>query len=125
MVFVLSPQKNAPSRVRFLHLLFCVRIFFFICCKRVEKRCYANDKSDYDKYTEHTLRHYREFTRPALFSRVGVSAWKEAGCPTFEDRVLSRYRELSANPVRYQLSPDTSAALDAAFQNTISAVCIK
>ena len=75
--------------------------------------------------TEHTMRHYREFTRPALFSRVGVSAWKEAGCPSFEDRVLARYKELTANPVRHQLSPDTSAALDAAFQKAVATVCTR
>ena len=73
--------------------------------------------------TEHTMRHYREFTRPALFSRVGVSAWKEAGRPSFEDRVLARYKDLRANPIRHQLSPDTSAALETAFQKAVSAVC--
>ena len=73
--------------------------------------------------TEHTLRHYKEFTRPALFSRVGVSAWKEAGRPTFEDRVRTRYDELTAHPVRRKLSADINAALDDAFQKAVAAVC--
>lgn len=75
--------------------------------------------------TEHTLRHYREFTRPALFSRVGVSAWDQAGRPTFEDRVRARYEELTANPVRLDLPADTAAALDVAFQKAVAAVCGK
>ena len=75
--------------------------------------------------TEHTMRHYREFTRPSLFSRVGISAWKEAGCPTFEDRVRTRYEELTANPVAHVLPPETTAALDSAFQNAVAAVCAK
>ena len=75
--------------------------------------------------TEHTMRHYREFTRPSLFSRVGISAWKEAGCPTFEDRVRTRYEELTANPVAHILPPETTAALDSAFQNAVAAVCAK
>ena len=75
--------------------------------------------------TEHTMRHYREFTRPALFSRVGVSTWKEAGCPTFEDRVRARYEELAANPVRHELDQAAAAALDAAFAKAVSTVCAK
>lgn len=75
--------------------------------------------------TEHTLRHYKEFTRPALFSRVGVSTWKENGCPTFESRVHARYDELRNNPVRHELSISASAALDDAFQKAVAAVCSK
>lgn len=75
--------------------------------------------------TEHTLRHYREFTRPALFSRVGVSTWKENGCPTFESRVRARYEELAQNPVRHELDTSAAAALDAAFQKAVSIVCVK
>ena len=75
--------------------------------------------------TEHTLRHYREFTRPALFSRVGVSAWGQAGRPTFEDRVRTHYEELMAKPVRRELSADIAAALDDAFSKAVAALCGK
>lgn len=75
--------------------------------------------------TEHTMRHYKEFTRPALFSRVGVSTWKEAGCPTFEDRVRARYEELMQNPIRHELDAASAAALDTAFQKAVAVVCQK
>lgn len=75
--------------------------------------------------TEHTLRHYSEYTRPPLFSRVGTSTWKEAGCPTFEDRVRSRYKELQQNPVRHKLNPACTAALDEAFHAAVAGVCRK
>ena len=75
--------------------------------------------------TEHTMRHYKEFTRPALFSRVGVSTWRENGCPTFEDRVRARYDELKNNPVRLELDLTTETALETAFQKAVSAVCTK
>lgn len=75
--------------------------------------------------TEHTLRHYSETTRPALFSRVGVSAWQEAGCPTFEDRVRARYEDLTQHPVRNTLREETAAALDAAFRKAVADVCGK
>lgn len=75
--------------------------------------------------TEHTLRHYKEITRPPLFSRVGVSTWKEAGCPTFEDRVRARYEELIQKPVRHTLDASTAAALDAAFRKAVADVCRK
>ncbi len=75
--------------------------------------------------TEHTLRHYTEFTRPPLFSRVGVSTWKEAGCPTFEERVRARYEELQKNPVRHELDASAAAALDAAFRKAVADVCKK
>lgn len=75
--------------------------------------------------TEHTLRHYKEFTRPALFSRVGVSTWKDAGCPTFEARVRARYEELMQNPIRHELDAASAAALDTAFQKAVAAVCSK
>lgn len=56
--------------------------------------------------TGHTLRHYAETTRPALFSRVGVPVWQAAGCPAMEDRVRARYAALRAQPQRLTL-PDT------------------
>ena len=69
--------------------------------------------------TDHTIRHYREITRPPLFSRVGVSTWKEGGCLTFEDRVRARYEELLQHPVRHKLDTDVAEALDTAFRKAV------
>ena len=73
--------------------------------------------------TDHTLRHYTEITRPALFSRVGVPAWKADGCPTFEDRVRARYDDLCRQPEQGKLDAQTAAALDAAFRQAVADVC--
>ena len=75
--------------------------------------------------TEHTLRHYKEITRPPLFSRVGMSTWQESGSLTFEDRVRARYEQLLQNPVRHQLDDTTANALEAAFKKAVSDVCAK
>ncbi|MBR3867337.1 MAG: trimethylamine methyltransferase family protein [Butyricicoccus sp.] len=75
--------------------------------------------------TGHTLRHYKEITRPPLFSRVGVNTWKENGCLTFEDRVRARYEELTQAPVRHALDADTTAALETAFRKAVADVCGK
>lgn len=65
--------------------------------------------------TDHTLRHYAETTRPALFSRVGVPVWQEQGCPTMEDRVRARYQEIIADPERLELPEGRAQAIDAAL----------
>ena len=75
--------------------------------------------------TEHTLRHYKEITRPPLFSRVGMSSWQESGSLTFEDRVRARYEQLLQNPVRHQLDETTAAALESAFRKAVADVCAK
>lgn len=75
--------------------------------------------------TDHTLRHYTEITRPALFSRVGVPAWKADGCPTFEDRVRARYDALCRQPEQGKLDAQTAAALDAAFRQAVVDVCAR
>lgn len=73
--------------------------------------------------TEHTLRHYKEFTRPPLFSRVGMSTWEEQGKQTFEDRVRQHYDELVQHPVRNNLSADCATALAEAFHRAVEEVC--
>lgn len=75
--------------------------------------------------TDHTIRHYKEITRPPLFSRVGVSAWKESGCLTFEDRIRARYEELTQHPVRHALNAAAESALDTAFRKAVADVCGK
>ena len=72
--------------------------------------------------TEHTLRHYKEITRPALFSRVGVPVWKEAGCPTLESRVLEKYRALRAAPDSMDLAPERREAVHAALVRAVADV---
>lgn len=72
--------------------------------------------------TEHTMRHYREITRPALFSRVGVPVWKEAGCPTFETRVRDKYDALRQAPESMNHSPERLAAIDAALHRALDEV---
>lgn len=73
--------------------------------------------------TEHTLRHYKEFTRPPLFSRVGMSTWEEQGKQTFEDRVRQRYAEMVQHPVQHSLSADRADALNEAFCRAVEEVC--
>jgi len=73
--------------------------------------------------TEHTLRHYKEFTRPPLFSRVGMSTWEEQGKLTFEDRVRQHYDELVQHPIRHTLSDDCAAELSEAFKHAVEEVC--
>jgi len=87
--------------------------------------CDEEDIEDGFIMTGHTLRHCREATRPALFNRSGVSTWKAAGSPTFEDKVLAKYNELMANPVRHELDDEASAALDTAFKKAVEYVCSK
>ena len=53
------------------------------------------------------------------------STWKAAGSPTFEDKVLAKYNELMANPVRHELDDEASAALDTAFKKAVEYVCSK
>ena len=72
--------------------------------------------------TEHTLRHYKEITRPALFSRVGVPVWKEAGCPTLESRVLEKYRAMRAAPDSMDLAPERREAVHAALVRAVADV---
>lgn len=72
--------------------------------------------------TEHTLRHYTEITRPALFTRVGVPAWKQDGCPTFDDRLRARYDALCTQPDRLQLPEQTVQALSAALRKAVQDV---
>lgn len=72
--------------------------------------------------TDHTLRHYTEITRPALFSRVGVPVWKADGCPTMESRVRARYDALLAKPQRMQHSAEAIQAIEAALQKAVADV---
>ena len=85
--------------------------------------CPQEEQEDSFIMTDHTLRHYREITRPELFSRVGISTWKESGCPSFEDRVRSRYEELITHPIRHNLTDASASALDAAFRKAVAEVC--
>lgn len=72
--------------------------------------------------TEHTLRHFKEFTRPALFSRTGVNSWQQSGCLSFDNRVRARYEKLRNNPICHDPDPALSSALEIAFQKAVGAV---
>ena len=85
--------------------------------------CPPDEQEDSFIITDHTLRHYREITRPELFGRVGISTWKESGYPTFEDRVLSRYEDILKNPIHHQLDKETKEALQKAFFDAVTEVC--
>ena len=61
--------------------------------------------------TEHTLRHYADATRPALFNRGGIlSLDRTEGA----DPVMQRFEEILANPEIVERSPENLAAIDAA-----------
>ncbi|MGM9612739.1 MAG: trimethylamine methyltransferase family protein, partial [Butyricicoccus sp.] len=61
--------------------------------------------------TEHTLRHYADATRPALFNRGGIlSLDRTEG----KDPVLARFEEILANPDVMERSPENLAAIEAA-----------
>ena len=63
--------------------------------------------------TDHTLRHYADATRPALFGRGGVlSPERTEG----EDPVMARYHEILENPVRMERSAENLAAIDEAVR---------
>lgn len=63
--------------------------------------------------TDHTLRHYADATRPALFGRGGVlSPERTEG----EDPVMARYHEILENPVRMERSAENMAAIDEAVR---------
>lgn len=63
--------------------------------------------------TDHTLRHYADATRPALFDRGGVlSPERTEG----EDPVMARYHEILENPVRMERSAENMAAIDEAVR---------
>lgn len=72
--------------------------------------------------TEHTLRHYTEITRPPLFSRTGVPAWKAAGCPTMETRIRQKYDALCAAPVRMEHTKETLQAIQQALDAAVAEV---
>lgn len=66
--------------------------------------------------TDHTLRHYAEATRPALFNRGGlVAAQPLAG----EDPALRRYYACIAKPETMTLAPDRRSSLDASMAHAI------
>lgn len=61
--------------------------------------------------TEHTLRHYADATRPALFNRGGIlSLDRTEG----KDPVMQRFEEILANPEIVERSPENLAAIEAA-----------
>ena len=61
--------------------------------------------------TEHTLRHYADATRPALFNRGGIlSLDRTEG----KDPVMQRFEEILANPDVMERSPENLAAIEAA-----------
>ncbi len=61
---------------------------------------------------EHTLRHFREFWRPALAYRRGYPDWPIAGKPDFAARVYVRLQHLLETHQPAPLSPEVLRELD-------------
>jgi trimethylamine:corrinoid methyltransferase-like protein len=61
---------------------------------------------------DHTLRHYREAYRSALFTRDRFEQWEQKGRPDLAARALARYRAILAGEPPVLLPDDVRRELD-------------